>query len=686
MRVKYKILIIFIISTIMVVMLTSSIACFICNNYINGQEESNVSKGFESVNSIIEKEESNMKSRVLDYAHWNDTYEFVKDHNSNYIESNYSGNNLEVLNLNLAIYLDESGSNIFNKTNNLSYEESETLIKDILRTSNKFNKLSNYKNVDDVKLGLLFSSDKLYMVACSPITVTGGKSGSNGILIFARVVDKPFLDYISEITPLKLEFFDKINSSIIKDENLIIPDNSFDIKKTPDSIKAYKLLKNVEGEETIIYSISQDRSAYNAGIYYFETFSLVFWIIMLVMILVDYYILNKYILNRIRILHEFMESVSSTKNTKAVIDVAGRDEISELAITANKMLSRLDNASKEISLLSYSDKLTGLKNRTFIEKKLREIDSQKDVGYSIILCDLNGLKLISDTFGRNEGDKLLCTITNILISVCSHDDIIARWGGDEFIILTIGKERFYTDDIINKIKEACYNVKDIPLKFSIALGSAEKNDKYSHAEAVMNLAEERMYRNKLLDKNSSRSSTIISLERSLYEKHSETEEHTIRIKKLCSCIAKKLGLPQEKIDELELLGMLHDIGKIGIPENILMKPGKLTNDEWEIMKSHTEIGYRIAIATPELAHIANEILHHHERFDGNGYPQGLKGTEIPLFSRIINTIDSFDVMTHSRCYKEAMSIDDAIEELRRCSGTQFDPHIVEIFVDLLIKG
>ncbi|MDR3553032.1 MAG: HD domain-containing phosphohydrolase, partial [Clostridia bacterium] len=147
-----------------------------------------------------------------------------------------------------------------------------------------------------------------------------------------------------------------------------------------------------------------------------------------------------------------------------------------------------------------------------------------------------------------------------------------------------------------------------------------------------------------------------------------------------------LGLPQEKLDELELLGLLHDVGKIGIPDNILGKPGKLENDEWAVMKTHSEIGYRIASSTPELSHIAGAILSHHERYDGTGYPTGLTGGDIPLLSRIITVVDSFDVMTHSRPYKEAYSLEYATGDLKKNAGKQFDPELVVVFLKLLENG
>lgn len=159
-----------------------------------------------------------------------------------------------------------------------------------------------------------------------------------------------------------------------------------------------------------------------------------------------------------------------------------------------------------------------------------------------------------------------------------------------------------------------------------------------------------------------------------------------RTREMAIRLGKALSLSDGDLGKLALLAVLHDIGKIAIPHAILIKPGKLTDAEWEIMKTHTEKGYRIANASKELKPIGEYILHHHERWDGGGYPGGLAGEEIPLLSRIITVVDSHDVMVHDRPYHKAMSGKDAEAELRRCSGTQFDPNLVEVFLEVLKGG
>ncbi|MCX7772350.1 MAG: diguanylate cyclase, partial [Clostridia bacterium] len=333
--------------------------------------------------------------------------------------------------------------------------------------------------------------------------------------------------------------------------------------------------------------------------------------------------------------------------------------------------------------LSQTDVVTTLKNRAFVETILKNPGSIDLTHAWIVMGDVNGLKIMNDSFGHQMGDELLRTVGQVLKKCCARDDIPARWGGDEFIVLIPNGSPSYVEGLIRSIKKECEEITHFPIKVSIALGSAQRDNARTDLNAVLKLAEERMYRNKLLESRSARSAIISSLEQSLHEKHIETEAHTRRIKEMCLRIGASMELSQEELDELALLGILHDIGKIGIPESVLMKPGKLTNEEWEIMKTHSEIGYRIAASTPELAHIAEEILCHHERYDGKGYPQGLKGKDIPKLSRLLAIVDSFDVMTHDRHYQKAVSIDKAVQELKDCSGKQFDPEMVESFLKLI---
>ncbi|MEI7615823.1 MAG: PAS domain-containing protein, partial [Actinomycetota bacterium] len=340
---------------------------------------------------------------------------------------------------------------------------------------------------------------------------------------------------------------------------------------------------------------------------------------------------------------------------------------------------------EEILHLSYHDILTGLYNRRFFEEEIKRLDTERQLPLSIIMGDLNSLKLINDTFGHLEGDRLLTETAKLLKKVCRSDDILARWGGDEFVILLPKTSIASAEEIVQRIKKECSElfIQNIPI--GLAIGIAAKTEHEQNIEDIILEAESNMYKNKLAGKQSSAGSVISALEQALYEKSNETMEHTQRLKELSLKLGKKLKLHPHQIDELSLLASLHDIGKVAVPETILLKEGALSENEWKIIKRHPEIGYNIAQSSPQIAHIARLILSCHENWDGSGYPAGLAKEKIPLLSRIVAIADSYDVMTSKRTYKDAMNSDDAAKELRRCAGTQFDPALIEKFIEVLAE-
>ena len=341
------------------------------------------------------------------------------------------------------------------------------------------------------------------------------------------------------------------------------------------------------------------------------------------------------------------------------------------------------NKENEIIYLGYHDKLTGLYNRRFVEEEIIRLNTKRQLPFSIIMGDLNNLKLTNDAFGNEQGDMLLKETAKILEEVCRSDDILARWGGDEFIMLLPKTSIANSEEIAQRIKEECANlaIQKIPLMLSI--GIATKTEETQDINKVITDAEGNMYKNKLLEKEGNSSSIISALEQTLFEKSNETLEHTLRIKDNAIKLGRLVNLASSQLDELSLLSSLHDIGKVAIPETILQKKGKPTKEEWLVIKRHTEIGFNIAQSSSQIAHIAKLILACHENWDGSGYPQGLKGSEISILSRIIFICDAYDVMTSKRSYKKATGKDDAIKELKRCAGTQFDPELVDKFIKII---
>jgi len=341
------------------------------------------------------------------------------------------------------------------------------------------------------------------------------------------------------------------------------------------------------------------------------------------------------------------------------------------------------NTENKIIYLSYHDQLTGLYNRRFAEEEIKRLDTKRQLPLSVIMGDLNSLKLTNDTFGHSKGDKILKGTAKLLKRMCRSDDILSRWGGDEFVILLPKTSITDSEEIVQRIKKECKKliIQKIPL--SLSIGVATKIEIGQDMDEIIIEAESNMYKNKLVEKESNASSIIFALEQALYEKSNETMEHAFRIKDSAIKLGESIKLPVNQLDELSLLASLHDIGKVAIPETILLKEGKLTEKEWAVIKRHPEIGFNIAQSSPQIIHIAKFILACHENWDGSGYPNGLAGESIPIVSRVISIADAYDVMTSERIYKKAMSKPEAIEELKRCAGTQFDPVLVNKFIEII---
>ena len=347
-------------------------------------------------------------------------------------------------------------------------------------------------------------------------------------------------------------------------------------------------------------------------------------------------------------------------------------------------ITNIKKAEENIKYLSFHDKLSRLHNRAFFDFELKRLDTARQLPLSLAIGDINGLKLINDAFGHTYGDKILTKIADILKECFRDEDIVARWGGDEFSAILPRTSFDEAMNIIDRVYKKCRENSTDILPLSISLGAATKESASKSIKEVIKEAEDNMYRHKLVENQSARSSMITSLKKALEERDYETEAHTRRMKKFAIMLGKALKLPDSKLDDLSLLASLHDIGKIAIPDNIVLKPGKLSEEEWVTMRKHSEIGYRIAQSTAELAPIAEAILHHHERWDGKGYPYGILKDKIPLISRIISIVDTYDAITSERPYKKALSKEFSLEEIKRCSGSQFDPNLVDIFINQVI--
>lgn len=258
-------------------------------------------------------------------------------------------------------------------------------------------------------------------------------------------------------------------------------------------------------------------------------------------------------------------------------------------------------------------------------------------------------------------------------------------GGDEFIILLPSTPEKTTLEIIARIKDKFRSRQFDSNYLNISLGYAVKTDLDQPIAEIIKEAENDMYRNKSLDGKRVHKLIVSSMIEYLYDGNIEVKYHMERLKEYTRKLAERLDLPQEDLERLEMLCEIHDVGNVSIDKEILFKDEDLTEEDWEEIRKHPEVGYRIAKAIPELTGVASYILHHHERWDGKGYPHGLKGEEIPLLSRIFSIVDCFDAMTQDKPYRLAYSKESAIQYLKDQAGKRFDPDLVKEFINT-IKG
>ncbi|MBP1761040.1 MAG: diguanylate cyclase with sensor [Firmicutes bacterium] len=342
-------------------------------------------------------------------------------------------------------------------------------------------------------------------------------------------------------------------------------------------------------------------------------------------------------------------------------------------------------AEEKMRYLSMHDTLTGLYNRTFFEEEMIRLEKEQYSNMGLIMCDVDGLKLINDSMGHDKGDNLLISTANLIKSCFSSSEIVARVGGDEFAVLLPNASQQILEHNYQRLQEHAFSldksVNEFPL--SLSIGFALRTDTTTSLNKLYVEADNNMYREKLYRSQSARSAIVQTLMKALEARDFITEGHAERLQVMVADLGTALGLSPKSILDLRLFAQFHDIGKVGLPDRILFKQGPLSYEEKLEMQRHSEIGHRIALSSPDLMHISDWVLKHHEWWNGQGYPLGLSGEEIPLECRILAIADAYDAMTSDRPYRKAMSHEEAIKELKRCSGMQFDPDLVEKFTSVL---
>jgi diguanylate cyclase (GGDEF)-like protein len=389
-----------------------------------------------------------------------------------------------------------------------------------------------------------------------------------------------------------------------------------------------------------------------------------------------------------------------------------KEERDLLSLLADQAAVAIENSRlyEETKRLATTDHLTGVWNRRYLDEHfqtelVRAHRFRRQV--SVLVIDIDNFKLFNDTYGHLSGDEVICNVAQAILTSCREIDLVGRYGGDEFAVILLETDTSVAAHIAKRILTALEkepfsapNEAKIPINVSIGIASYPSDGK--KAGQLFSLADAAMYRAKLAGggqfaslttsqeevakKTAAPFDVIMRLLMAVDSKDNYTLKHSQEVTRRACTLAREIQLSKEEISALEVAGKLHDIGKIGIPTSILKKPGPFTPEEWKIVQEHPYLGFIILQQLPQTETVFQALLHHHERYDGKGYPSGLEGDKIPFLSRILALADAFSAMTTGRPHRKALTVEEALGEMRRNMGKQFDPKLAQKFVKLIEKG
>lgn len=787
-------------------LLYATLYSFIQISYTN-IEQQYLTLNLQRARSAVDDELNSMALLNRDWANWDDSYQFMYDHNQKYIDANLPSSIFESVKLYAIAYVDREGRVVWGGTYDQESGEVSPLTENLLFQLAKNQSVWGNSIRGLESTGLILLPEGPALLSACPILTTAGQGPAAGTLAMVRLATDKMtakLNHVSHLsfslTPVDLSSYNPVSADT----------TTVKIEPVDDKvIKGSIILEDIYGKPQFLLTLDMPRTIYSQGLITWKYFAVVTAITLFLFCLLILVLFHHYIVRRVTWLSNKVNNIGSSGDLSTRISLPGDDEISGLASRIDEMLEQLECSQRElvvskskyqqlfddapsgnyistpegqlilcntgfarmlgykstsevistsaltlyprpeareeflqllqsrhklhnfesilmtkngeeitvlenvtgifdndgnlvqiqgymidisqrkqteesVKYLSLHDSLTGLYNRFFLEEMFKKLDTEDNLPLSLIMLDVNGLKLINDALGHQYGDELLIAVADCINSCCRKEDIICRWGGDEYLIMLPGTSESSAQLIAQRIRQSCENIVIQGIHASSSLGVMSKTESNQDLMWVLKEAEEKMYRYKLLERNSNRNAFIQTLEASLRNKSYETAEHFTHLDNLLTRLGKAIQLKEDELDDLCLLAALHDIGKIAIPDDILNKPAPLTPEEWSIVKKHSEIGYRIAKSSPELDTLAEAILCHHERWDGKGYPLGFKGKSIPLYSRMIAIVHAYDVMTSERTYRASMAPAEALAELRKYSGKQFDPELVEVFISMFI--
>lgn len=594
---------------------------------------------------VWEAEVDTMAAVIDDWAHWDELYEFAwNPANIDFLRKNLTNEYMANLKLNMLFVLSSEGEILFGRAIDSNTGQTATLPPTIIEHLTRLNALLPPGSVKNNAMhGFIMLDEYPAFVAVQRITTSDFKGKSPGMLVFIRNIDASYMETLCERLQARLIFMNNpafaFRKSMAGQEIL-----------NAERIAGYKELKDIYGNSGYLLTVEMERDIFRQGQQQMQEFATIALMLGLLLSLATTIVLEKVVLHRLRRLDLFMKNESASDDDGMRLRLKGGDELSRTAETMNQMLDRLQESRARLTYLSLHDRLTGLYNRSYFEQLMDSLGERNLQSIGIVSCDVDGLKIVNDTLGHAAGDEMLLQAVKILSEVFGERGDIIRMGGDEFIVLL-------PDATSEELSETCRDITarlqdvrvgDDGFNLRMSLGWECRTEAPINAESVTALirqADDAMYRKKLASSFANKQTMMRQIVKMLDRRDYINEGHGERVAAMAEKLGRDLDLGSEQLHKLQLLGQFHDIGKVGIADSIVFKPGELDALERSEMERHAEIGYRIALAIPELNEIADLILKHHERWDGSGYPIGLKEREIPIEDRILAIVDTYDEMT-----------------------------------------
>lgn len=681
------------------------------------ENESVISKTNQSI-KIFEFQIKSIDSIVQDYAIWDEIYDKMQDKNidKTWFDINYNKWLPEKLNVDLVI--------VANRNKEIVDEHGLIGNSDIILNDHRISKLFDEdKYSDNINFsGFKEYNGEIYLLGICPIFKTTTEGTSQGVVILGKKISPSFLKTLQD--QFGNNIFITYDEKVISTENITneLDENSlllkksennsvyeFDNSKTIGSSPLVDIGGNSIGQINVIYSRDIFLSTQNL----MQKNNLLVMIISSILLLFLNFKFKNIIVDPIKNLENQITNMEHNNSLRTNINVEGPNEIISLAKSFNHLIDSICEHKREnetLKLNSNIDPLTNTYNHKYYFESINNLINEGHKQIAVLFCDIDKFKLTNDTYGHEAGDLLLIQIAEIMKKKIKEKGMVFRYGGEEFVIIIPDINIEQALDEAEKIRKSIARNQILQqysdyFPITISVGISSYPNYGFDAESLIKNADTAMYYSKQNGRNQCTIYTnqlnsffedckkitnrelildsALSLAEAVDAKDHYTGKHSKMVSKYSILIAEKLNFTEKEKNKLRIGALLHDCGKIGIPDNIINKPDKLSDDEYTIIKNHTILGTNI------IKHITNDekIIHcvrsHHERWDGKGYPDGLSGNSIDIFARIVCIADVYHSMTSDRAYREALTQERVIEEFIKGKGTQFDPNLVDIVVKMI---